>query len=283
MGSINGLFFVLGAGDPEMNAIAQGLTNLNANFGFAAIEGTRVNAGQAYKANSVLLPSGSVSYQAQHLAGYDVVLVECGFPQDFWGARYVIRVDHHNPGDPGYGRPPAEFLQASSIGQVIDHMENTWSVINAATAFGGMEFVRLVAAGDHCPGHAYQGKCPGVTRDALMAFRAANQAAFQKLSPEQLEAQVRSACAILESLPRFVMAGVEVADATATEVKSLNEASLILNIPVQYRFADKGRIKVGLLAGEFTEVVREWMSAQAGKLVDIYGDPARGYAGGYEA
>src|SRR5690606_33702597 len=33
--------------------------------------------------------------------------------------RTVRRIDHHRPGDPGYGRPPSEFLEASSIGQVI--------------------------------------------------------------------------------------------------------------------------------------------------------------------
>jgi len=34
-------------------------------------------------------------------------------------AGVAIKIDHHRPGDPGYGRPPAEFLSASSIGQVI--------------------------------------------------------------------------------------------------------------------------------------------------------------------
>src|SRR5690606_8916313 len=34
-------------------------------------------------------------------------------------AGVAIKIDHHRPGDPGYGRPPAEFLPASSIGQVI--------------------------------------------------------------------------------------------------------------------------------------------------------------------
>src|SRR5690606_40611474 len=31
----------------------------------------------------------------------------------------VIRIDHHCPGDPGYGLPPSKFFAASSIGQVI--------------------------------------------------------------------------------------------------------------------------------------------------------------------
>src|SRR5690606_1931199 len=31
----------------------------------------------------------------------------------------VVKIDHHRPGDPGYGQPPSKFLEASSIGQVI--------------------------------------------------------------------------------------------------------------------------------------------------------------------
>src|SRR5690606_5323560 len=64
----------------------------------------------------------------------------CGEPEDepdtgqviIDGSRYtavrccsafsVIRIDHHCPGDPGYGRPPSEFLTASSLGQVISEL-----------------------------------------------------------------------------------------------------------------------------------------------------------------
>ena len=41
-------------------------------------------------------------------------------PAKYDAAGEAITIDHHRPGDPGYGRPPVEFLSASSIGQVID-------------------------------------------------------------------------------------------------------------------------------------------------------------------
>src|SRR5690606_38859652 len=49
-------------------------------------------------------------------AGSTVYAVECidMLPNNWW-----VRIDHHRPGDPGYGRPPAEFMAASSLGQVI--------------------------------------------------------------------------------------------------------------------------------------------------------------------
>jgi len=46
------------------------------------------------------------------------VLVGSSFDGIDW-AGVAVKIDHHRPGDPGYGRPPAEFLPASSIGQVI--------------------------------------------------------------------------------------------------------------------------------------------------------------------
>jgi hypothetical protein len=263
-----------------MSAIEAGLKSLGLDYGYAAVEGKRVHAGIAYKANSVVLLNGSAAYQAQHLAGYDIVLVECGFEHDFWGARYVVSVDHHNPGDPGYGRPPAEYLQASSIGQVLELVEG-WEMVNAASHFGGLDHVRLVAAGDHCPMHAYQGACPGVDPEALKAYRAGNQAAFQRLTPEALLVQVNAACAALEALPTIDIAGTAVANAVGQEIRSLNEASLILNRPVQYSMTDRdGRVKVGLLGGS-PATISNWMEAKASELVDIYGDPQRGFAGGY--
>src|SRR5690606_7352832 len=54
--------------------------------------------------------------------------VECidVLPDNWW-----VRIDHHRPGDPGYGRPPAEFLAASSIGQVIAELAKTGALRRA--------------------------------------------------------------------------------------------------------------------------------------------------------
>src|SRR5690606_3150380 len=67
-------------------------------------EGERVHPGNAYRCPIPVAPEGATVYA-----------VECidTLPEGW------VRIDHHRPGDPGYGRPPSEFLSASSLGQVI--------------------------------------------------------------------------------------------------------------------------------------------------------------------
>lgn len=68
------------------------------------------------------------------------------------------------------------------------------------------------------------------------------------------------------------------------EVPFLNHAQLFTNIPVEYRMNGTPRDprnKVGLLGGTNSELVRYWMDAKTSELDGIYGDPSRGYAGGY--
>src|SRR5690606_35849929 len=115
--------WILGAPDPEMQAIETLLRECGEHVAYALDErGERVHAGNAYQAARPPVSDGQ----------YDVVYaVECG--GDWFGALNVwspydddggpvltgcIRIDHHRPGDPGYGRPPSEFFAASSLGQV---------------------------------------------------------------------------------------------------------------------------------------------------------------------
>lgn len=99
-------FFILGAADPEMAAIEALLTECGVPFGYALSGGRRVHPGNAYAADGESTPSP---------AGALVSAVECGgVGIDTWNG-----CDHHRPGDYGYGRPPASFLDSSSIGQVV--------------------------------------------------------------------------------------------------------------------------------------------------------------------
>src|SRR5690606_23632221 len=100
--------WILGAPDPEMAAIERRLVKSGEQVAHALDEtGQRVHPGSAYRvvALSAPVPDGATVYA-----------VECGGPAIPAGA---VVIDHHRPGDPGYGRPPAEFLPASSIGQVL--------------------------------------------------------------------------------------------------------------------------------------------------------------------
>lgn len=279
---------VLGAGDPEMNTIQTALARLGVPFCFALgkdAQGNvgRVHPGNAYKACDVgaVTDDGRVMLEGVRS---DTLYVEC----EVQGCTRVNVADHHRPGDAGYGVEPAGYWQASSIGQVYSflqawgrvHLVLGWDQETLDRAFGPERF--LVAASDHCPGHAFQGKCPGIDVSALRDMRRRNAASFQKKDLASFNAEVDAAVAALQALPEVVTSAgtyrVSVAD-----IPQLNHAQLELGVPVEYRMAGNARdprTKVGLLGGE-PALIKLWMASKAAELVSIYGDPERGYAGGY--
>lgn len=106
--------WILGAPDPEMEMIEKLLRECGESVAHAHARGARVHPGTAYR--------GEYVEYVTHCGlagtpGETWYLVECDLPIPD-GAEKVV-IDHHRPGDPGYGRPPSEFLEASSIGQVI--------------------------------------------------------------------------------------------------------------------------------------------------------------------
>lgn len=136
--------WILGAPDPEMEAIQQLLRQCEQRIAYASVNGVRVHAGNAYDrrveavdADGQLVPITDEDH---------LVLVECDLSG--WTPRAVI--DHHHPDDPGYGRPPQEFLRASSIGQVAclleDSLEEHWgppSGFELHDNFGQLEAYRV--------------------------------------------------------------------------------------------------------------------------------------------
>lgn len=250
--------FVLGAADPEMSAIedvlnAYGLTVLDA----LDTQLNRVRPSNAYRA----LPPDPV-----FVAGRQLVRVECAWP----GSDDALVCDHHFPGDPGYGRNPAEYWEASSLGQVYELL--------------GAEVVtrwrlRLVAAADHCLGAAYRGECPGVEVEALAYWRAASRAAFQRRSVDAVLADVEAARMRLQTASKRMVGFELVADLGSVSPPEAPEAACRYGIPFTAMLLERdGRCKVVLQAAA-PATVREWM--QTCGLVDLYGDPERGFAGGY--
>jgi hypothetical protein len=115
--------WVLGADDPEMSVIEQLLRACGETVVYATIGGHRVHPGDAHRAD---MP---------YFKGiYRVYVVECAWLGMGDGTQDddPIRIDHHRPGDPGYGVPPAEFLRGSSLGQVIEELARlgvlTWPI-----------------------------------------------------------------------------------------------------------------------------------------------------------
>lgn len=293
--------FILGAADPEMNFIQNSIQNL---FPGAEVyvAGTvdefgafkRCHPGNAYKATHAKCELSSCIVELQPatpdtlgtVRGLQPVFVECNIPAVGWNGNYSI--DHHNPGDKGYGGAPEHYWESSSVGQVFNLL-HFWGAhpLKLERAFEG-EKRYLVAASDHCPGHAYAGRCPGIQMKELHLFRAETSASFNKMTVDQWLEAVDIACCRLRNLAviQTPHGGYSIAE---EEIDMLNQASLILGMAVQYQTpgnARDPRRKMGILGGS-PELVAHWMEHARDpdglRLVDVYGDPARGYAGGYVA
>ena len=309
--------WVLGAADPEMSVIEGLLRQAEQDVAYASINGVRVHPGNAYRAD---VPSDASAHDR-------LILVECGLREDVngpeWSQPAVTVIDHHRPGDPGFGRPPAKFLSASSVGQVYARL-NDFSV-DEYRFYGcwrepyyvvpsGYEMpltgdyfdpdpdwrvplprqVVLASAADHCLGAAYRGECPGVDPDDLMSWRVASRAAYQRRPEADVMADVRSATDALRKAPRLRECEIcacpdpciehTVRDMRGPVVPELPEAAC--------------RLGVGYVAGPLTcpdgrqktvfsgtpRQVKWFMACWApSRLTDVYGDPDRGFAGGYEA
>ncbi|MBX9913726.1 MAG: hypothetical protein K2Y25_07510 [Pseudomonadaceae bacterium] len=254
--------FILGALDPEMHTIEQLLTQHKRHFTHAKLGGRRVISGNAYVADAL---SGEIDWTQP------VVWVECSVPA-LRCAQHLV-ADHHKPGDPGYSLPAERYWQGSSIGQVC-----------AFLGVAQSKALSIIAASDHCLNHAYQGHCPGVEPHEVRQSRINSRAKFQGISPAQMLSKINAAVAVINGLPSIEIAGHPFKDAMDRFVPELPEASAMLNMPIIYtrREARLGLTKVGVLNGT-APALTAWMqwAAEQSYLMQLYGDPDRGYAGAY--
>ena len=309
-----GRIWILGASDPEMTAIEHLLLDQGERVEYATVyrDGVRrrVRPSEAY-ASDVGIGS---DLRGINLTAY---AVECR-PAVLYGtasdgidwAGLVCTIDHHRPGDPGYGRPPAEYWSASSIGQVVAALDLDYWVPDGGAQYDGMPSGyaprrargysdvwhhalspqhALVAAADHCLGAAYRGECPGVHPRLLMRWRAADRAARQGRAVAEVLLDIEATTAALCAAPLLAL---EQPGARAVTVRDMRREPPYPELPEAACRADLGYVS-GPLVGpdgrrKYTcsgspEQVSAWLDhwAPAEGLVDLYGDPARGFAGGW--
>lgn len=267
LNNIRELTFILGAADPEMNRIERVLSDLGLKLEYAMVNGDRCHPGNAYKADKPIAE------------GY-YVEVECE-PRIATG-RVVARLDHHRQGDFGFDIRCELYWMASSLGQLWALLQKEFSYEVLEQTFG--EDRLLVAASDHCPVHASLGMCPGVSPHALFNFRLANKAKFLNKTLVQVMMEIDESLNMVNNLQVKTFANGDVIDATAVNIPHLPDVIThpTIALPAQYSMVDRdGRTKVGLIGTINPALVVEWMEANKDVLVDIYGSPARGYAGGY--
>lgn len=260
--------FILGAGDPEMEMIENILKEHKLYYEYAKKNGIRCHSGNAYQAdNTVILDE----YAMWH------IFIECRY-DDMLSVPMHTMIDHHKTGDPGYGKPPYKYWEASSLGQVVKFL-NAQKIIVTRT-----DEMYLCAAADHCLLAAYHGECnnedqndPIIDPEEIMRWRIATRAKFQNRSEVAILADVENARKIL-----MEKKGAHYADLRGVHIPELPEASAREGIPFISSIEDRdGRIKIVMQSAP------EWLIEKfmKGEIIpdmkDIYGDPMRGFAGGY--
>lgn len=265
--------FVLGAKDPEMRQVEAVLAFAGLPAVPARRKRKRVYPGNAYAADA---PAPEV------LACDTVYAVECGWVDE---TANVVHVDHHRPGDPGHGKPAAEYFAAASIGQVLRVVDCILVRAGRGAAAQALHarfdhLAHLVAAADHCLGAAFRGECPGVDPVELQCWMLAERAAFEHREVAALQADIDRSRAVIRSLAHDGLADLR--DLPAGTVPEAPQAACREGIAVLSRVVDRdGRTKVGLL-GATPEQVRRFLAGDlVPGLVQCYGDAARGFAGGY--
>jgi len=257
--------WVLGAVDPEMLQIAALLLVEKQHVQFLTNPaGEHVTPAEAYHVEDPL--AGMFPAQPR-------VYVEC-CPKT---RRPGLIIDHHRSGDPGFGKPPEQFWEASSLGQVARLLGYSSPEI---PGFDPDE-LRVVAAADHCLAAAYAGRCPGVDPENVKVFRENSRAEFLELSLEEYRDLISKAEQALLEAPELVP-GIK--NLGEQHVREAPEAACRLGIAFLAQITEKGsgRKKVVLQGAVRPEHVNAF---KAGELIpglkDAYGDPQRGFAGGY--
>lgn len=264
--------FILGADDPEMTEIEKILASLGKKFQHAMYEGERVHPGNAYKADPIRLKRKTIA-----------VLVECE-PKDFFGSNAMVRViDHHRPGDPGFNLSHELYWDASSIGQI-------YKLLNLGEP---TQEHRTLAALDHCMVHARRGKCPKVDPVVLKTMSRQHIAFRKKVAADDVESCIHEMREVINSSPVIRMRKQDVIDLTSVplgvgyslEYLCTQEALADLNKVALIRTKNRaGHVDKVLICGAVTkETVKFFMKVWAKRngLINIYGVPERGYAGGY--
>lgn len=258
--------FVLGAQDPEMREIERVVQNAGFARAHAAHAGRRCTPQTAYAANGVvLLGADAVARPVLLPPKAPTVFVECRLR----GFEPVVRIDHHHPGDPGWGVPPERYLEGSSLGQVLRLLER-----------GADETQRLLAASDHCLTAAYQGQCPGVDPNELLFLRASWQA---KISGRTLSDVIDGILTAAKRVRRHHDSELgEARFLDPTQMPSdLPEGAAYAGLPVRYRALQPEGVLKEMFKGGTPEAVAAFMAEHRAAGREVYGNPYRGYAGAY--
>lgn len=313
--------YLLGAPDPEMALIERLLDQPGERRAYALSEGRRVHPASTYEADGSdpKLPAGTpvvlVECDGPVAEGLRVV-ARCdhhchgdpgyGVPPEMFLEASAIGQVFRRLTRSDWGRCEYDYRPGAG-GWGLAYRVSLCSCCPPREGFRLVpEEIVLAAAADHCLAAAYQGRCPGVHPDRLMRWRAETRAAHQRRRVREVLADIERARAALRAAPRTLIAGVEVADmrpgAGAAcgahrrrcpgdrdgcwgDVPELPEAAARDGVPFiaspKPAPVEVGQGRKVVVQAAPPEVVQAVLDG-ALDLDCVYGDPQRGFAGGYQ-
>lgn len=303
------ILFVLGADDPEMREIESILDKLLYNYTFASISDKRCTPSNSYKAEYF-----NIFYN-------DVVYIECDTNERIHGERVILIDHHHKGDfgyclnsdrflEASSIGQFLKFIFDKDFDYVISNLKYEFTTNNddipEGYFFDGSDWklatsdfiiniphrIYFIAGIDHCPIAAYNGDCKGIDRNGLLEIR-------MEAIADNLNIGL---CTILTLLKKYTVIiekiinnfSDKIIDLThinlgegdySPDYLILRELALSNNIPIAVKISvdDKSLYKLMFLSLKEKQVL-EILNSKAYKsyqLKDVFGVPARGYAGGF--
>ena len=255
--------FVLGGDDTEMRYISDILEENDLRFVFASDSmGERITRRRAYETDIPKLnrkqvwvecrPRHYTSHEMQSL-GYHLI-------------------DHHNDGDPGFGKSPQNYWEASSIGQVCELIGHPKTIE-----------LQMIAAADHCLRHAYNNECSPIKREQLLEFRLSHY----KEGMEQARSRFQRLTSMMKANKDYEFNGTMYFDATHVPGLAffVTDVSAYNNIPfISFRTRPGKESSKVFLGNASKKDIAYFLSEgchQFGEVQGTFGDPSRQFAGAY--
>lgn len=271
---MNDLFFILGADDPEMQAIEEILSHLNLTYAYATCDWHRTSARKAYNQNlgMVVVNNYKKPFKSR------IVTVECGSP---FNMNVYHKIDHHYPGDPGYDCDHLDFWNGSSIGQLVKFLVSEGYDEKMLLGIPSDD-PYIVAANDHCPAHAAQGLIPQVDIQAFLDYRLKRASLRTGESPQSIMQRICLTMEELQKRPLYSIEGTLICRVERSQqILYFNDASMALGLAVEWGVGHgKEVLKRGISNCLNPKAVETWMQNNELVLHSIYGSPKRGYAAG---
>ncbi len=264
-------FFILGAKDPEMEGMEKLLKENGHQYAVATISGVRVNAGNTYSADAVLVPDG-----------YTPVVIETE-PSNFEDWSEKVRIDHHRPGDFGYDLGYDRYFEASSLGQLC-------KLLNIAPS---QEHLVLTAM-DHCFTDALMGKCEGVSKDEVLKLKILNIASATGKPFGEVDDAIKGWLSKIDEVGEVKSVdGVDVVNFTeidlgvgySFELLTAQVASVLSGkaVLLKHKDSEGSELKVTINGNNSAGTIRYFKEefSKVNNFNKVYGVETRKYAGGY--